>query len=112
MNSYRTRKTAARINSADEYRELPQLPEELSQLPGDLSSKATRGGDPGRLLSIGAKTLAGVGLGLVTVLAGAAVLGLAAEVVLVPTLVVKLAGAMAGGGVGMAKGLKDEGKRP
>jgi hypothetical protein len=59
-------------------------------------------------LGIGAKTLAGVGLGLAAVLALPAVLGLATEAVLVPSLLLKLAGGMAGGGVGMAKGLKDE----
>ena len=61
-------------------------------------------------LGVGAKTLAGVGLGLVAVVAGAAVIGIAAETVLVPSLLLKLAGGVAGGGVGMAKGLSDNKK--
>jgi hypothetical protein len=56
---------------------------------------------------VGAKTVAGIGLGLVAVVGGAALLGLAAETVLIPSLLMKLAGGIAGGGVGMAKGLKD-----
>lgn len=62
---------------------------------------------PGSLLGVGAKTIAGIGIGLLTVIGGAALLGVAAEIVLVPSLLVKLAGGIAGGGVGMAKGLKD-----
>lgn len=62
---------------------------------------------PGSLLSVGAKTLAGIGIGLLAVVGGAALLGVAAEVVLVPSLLVKLAGGIAGGGVGLAKGLSD-----
>jgi len=58
-------------------------------------------------LIIGAKTLAGVGIGLVAVVAGSLALGVVAETVLVPSLLMKLAGGIAGGGVGMAKGLKD-----
>ena len=58
-------------------------------------------------LAVGAKTIAGIGIGLVAVVGGAALLGLAAETILVPSLLLKLAGGIAGGGVGMAKGLKD-----
>jgi hypothetical protein len=58
-------------------------------------------------LIIGAKTLAGVGIGLVAVVAGSLAIGVVAEAVLVPSLLLKLAGGIAGGGMGMAKGLKD-----
>jgi len=63
--------------------------------------------NPGSSLIVGAKTLAGIGIGLITVIAGSAVIGVATEAILVPSLLVKLAGGIAGGGVGMAKGLKD-----
>ena len=61
----------------------------------------------GSSLIIGAKTLAGVGIGLVAVVAGALAIGVVAEAILVPSLLLKLAGGIAGGGMGMAKGLKD-----
>ena len=61
-------------------------------------------------LSVGAKTVAGIGIGLIAVVGGAALLGVAAEAVLIPSLLVKLAGGIAGGGLGMAKGLKDANK--
>jgi hypothetical protein len=56
---------------------------------------------------VGAKTLAGVGIGLLCVVGGAVLVGVATEVMLVPTLLVKLAGGITGGGLGMAKGVKD-----
>lgn len=59
------------------------------------------------LLIVGAATLAGVGLGLVAAVAGAAVIGLAGEAIMAPALALKVAGGLAGGGVGMAKGLKE-----
>jgi hypothetical protein len=62
---------------------------------------------PGLSLIVGAKTLAGIGLGLVAVITGAAVVGALSEAILVPSLLLKMAGGVAGGGVGMAKGLKD-----
>jgi hypothetical protein len=62
---------------------------------------------PGSSLIVGAKTLAGIGIGLVAVITGAVVVGAATEAVLIPSLLLKLAGGVAGGGVGMAKGLKD-----
>ena len=68
------------------------------------------GGGISPSFAIGAKTVAGIGLGLVTVVAGSAIIGLAAETVLIPSLLLKLAGGIAGGGVGMAKGLQDVGK--
>jgi len=68
---------------------------------------ASRAGSPGSLLGVGAKTIAGIGIGLLTVVGGAALLGVAAEMVLVPSLLMKLAGGIAGGGLGMAKGLSD-----
>ena len=58
-------------------------------------------------LAVGAKTVAGVGIGLLAVVAGSAIIGVAAETVLVPSILLKLAGGIAGGGMGMAKGLKD-----
>ncbi len=58
-------------------------------------------------IAVGAKTIAGIGIGLIAVVGGAAVLGLAAEMVLIPSLLMKLAGGIAGGGVGMAKGMND-----
>jgi hypothetical protein len=64
-----------------------------------------------RSLAIGAKTLAGIGLGVVGVLVGAAALGVALEAILVPTLVLKLAAGITGGSVGLAKGLGDERRR-
>jgi hypothetical protein len=65
---------------------------------------------PASSLSIGAKTVAGIGIGLLAVVGGAALLGVAAETILIPSLLLKLAGGAAGGGVGMAKGLKDANK--
>jgi len=62
---------------------------------------------PASLLSVGAKTIAGIGIGLLVVVGGAALMGIAAEAVLIPSLLVKLAGGIAGGGLGMAKGLSD-----
>ena len=61
----------------------------------------------GSSLLVGAKTLAGIGLGLLVVVAGVAVAGVATEAILVPSLLLKLAGGITGGGMGMAKGLTD-----
>ncbi len=58
-----------------------------------------------RSLAVGAQTLAGIGLGLLTVIVGAAIAGLALETLVVPGLLVKLAGGVAGGGIGMARGI-------
>lgn len=63
--------------------------------------------DAAAYTSIAAKTLAGIGIGLLAVMGGAFVLGLAAETVLIPSLLLKAAGGIAGGGAGMAKGIKD-----
>lgn len=62
-------------------------------------------------LNIGAQTVAGVGLGLVGVIAGAAVLGIVAEAVIIPTLMAKLAGGVAGGGLGLAKAVHEDNRR-
>lgn len=62
---------------------------------------------PGSSLVVGAKTVAGIGIGLLAVVAGSVALGIAAETVLIPSLLLKLAGGIAGGGVGMARGLND-----
>ena len=67
----------------------------------------SRAATSGSLLGVGAKTVAGIGIGLLTVVGGAALLGVAAEMVLIPSLLMKLAGGIAGGGLGMAKGLND-----
>lgn len=58
--------------------------------------------------AVGAKTVAGVSLGLLGILVGAAVAGALLETVIIPSLVVKVAGSLAGGGIGLAKGLGDE----
>ena len=104
MSSQRTTSTAARIAGIRGSRGIERTPRQRSVPARRISAS-------GAWLSIGAKTVAGVGLGLFAVLAGSVVLGLAAEAVLIPSLAVKLAGVMAGGGVGMAKGIKDEGRR-
>ncbi len=64
----------------------------------------------GSTLAVTAKTAAGAGIALVVVLAGAATAGLALEAIIIPSLLVKVAAGLAGGGVGMAKGIKDERK--
>jgi hypothetical protein len=63
-----------------------------------------------RSVAVGAKTLAGIGLGVVGVLVGAATLGIALEAIVVPSLLIKLAGGIAGGSLGLAKGIEDERK--
>ncbi len=95
------------MTGEERYRGLPDertvsespMPEERASMP------------PARLgissLAVGAKTVAGIGIGLIVVVAGSAVIGVAAETILIPSLLIKLAGGIAGGGVGMAKGLKD-----
>jgi hypothetical protein len=79
----------------------PQAEEERAERPASRISPS---------IMIGAKTVAGIGIGLVTIVAGSALIGLAAETVLIPSLLLKLAGGIAGGGVGMAKGLQDVNK--
>lgn len=59
-------------------------------------------------LAVTAKTAAGAGLGLVVVLVGAAAGGILAETVLIPSMLVKIAAGITGGGVGLAKGIGDE----
>ena len=61
-----------------------------------------------RSLAIGAKTLAGIGVGVVTVLLAVATAGIALEAVVVPSLLLKVAGGIAGGSIGLAKGIGDE----
>ena len=63
-------------------------------------------------LVIGAKTLAGIGIGLLAVSGGFLLIGALAEAAVVPSLLLKLAGGLTGGGLGMAKGLKDASKSP
>lgn len=62
-------------------------------------------------LIVGAMALTGVGLGLMAVIAGSFLFGLATEAFLAPTLLAKVAGGLAGGGVGMAKGVNDVQRR-
>jgi len=71
------------------------------------SQRALRGLSPSVSLMVGAKTIAGIGIGLLVIMAGAVGLGMAAEAVLIPSVLAKLAGGIAGGGLGMAKGLSD-----
>jgi hypothetical protein len=58
-------------------------------------------------LIAGATALAGAGLGLIAVIAGSFLFGLATEAVLAPTLLAKVAGGITGAGAGMAKGVRD-----
>ncbi len=62
-------------------------------------------------LIVGAKTIAGAGLGLIVVVGAVTAIGALAEAILIPSLLVKVAGGLAGGGLGLAKGLKDERKK-
>lgn len=71
---------------------------------------APQSSGPQSFLAVTAKTAAGAGLGLVVVLVGAAAGGILAETVLIPSLLVKVAAGIAGGGVGLAKGIGDERK--
>jgi hypothetical protein len=81
--------------------------------PSPQRSAAKKGADSyttKNSLIIGAKTLAGVGLGLLAVSGGFLLVGAFAEAAVVPSLLLKLAGGLTGGGLGMAKGLKDAGE--
>ncbi len=79
--------------------------------PGQRPGPQQQGGNQGESsLLVGAKTLAGVGIGLVTVVVASTAVGLVVETVVIPSLLLKLAGGIAGGGLGMAKGLSDERK--
>lgn len=71
------------------------------------ANRVVQGNHPGTSLVVGAKTIAGIGVGLLAVVFGSVALGAVAETVLIPSLLLKLAGGIAGGGVGMAKGLND-----
>ncbi len=74
------------------------------------TTKGANGFSAESSLIVGAKTMAGVGIGLLTVVAAVTAVGIAAEGLLVPSLLLKFAGGIAGGGMGMAKGLNDERK--
>ena len=101
-NDYRSSKAGGFRGLAGQYAESgPAISERRAVEKKNPSSSA---------LIVGAKTLAGIGIGLVTVIGGAAIIGVAAETVLIPSLLLKLAGGIAGGGVGMAKGIKDTSK--
>lgn len=93
--------TAASRRYSQRYGREPSLEAETeTQKPGSVSPS----------LVIGAKTLAGIGIGLLAVTGGALVIGAVTEAVIIPSLLLKLAGGLTGGGIGMAKGLK--GNRP
>lgn len=64
----------------------------------------------GSALAVTAKTAAGAGLGLIVILGGAAAVTVLAETVLIPSLLAKVAAGIAGGGLGLAKGMADERK--
>ncbi len=61
-----------------------------------------------RSLAIGAKTLAGAGIGIIGVLVGTVLAGALLETVLLPTLLLKVAAGIAGGGIGLAKAVGAE----
>ena len=63
-----------------------------------------------RPVKVGAKTLAGIGMGMGAVIIGSAAVSLVGSAVLVHALVIKLsAGAgLAGGGIGLVKGLAEK----
>lgn len=61
-------------------------------------------------LLLGAKTMAGIGVGFVVVVIGATGLGAVLEATIVPTVLAKVAGAIAGGGIGLSKGIHDQRK--
>ncbi len=59
---------------------------------------------------MGAKTMAGIGVGFVVVVLGATGIGAILETAIIPTALAKVAGAIAGGGVGLSKGIHDHRK--
>ena len=61
-------------------------------------------------LLLGAKTMAGIGIGFVVVTLGATGVGALLEATIIPTVLAKVAGAIAGGGVGLSKGISDNRK--
>ena len=68
------------------------------------------GMDTEEAILLGAKTMAGIGLGFVVVVLGATGIGAVLEATIVPTVLAKVAGAIAGGGVGLSKGIQDHRK--
>ncbi len=62
------------------------------------------------VLLISAKTLAGVGVGFITVVLGTTGIGAILESTLIPTVLTKTAGALAGGALGLSKGINDSRK--
>ncbi|MGK5083021.1 hypothetical protein WDW37_06920 [Bdellovibrionota bacterium FG-1] len=62
------------------------------------------------LLMTGAKTMAGIGIGFVIVTLGATGVGALLEATIIPTTLAKVAGAIAGGGIGLSKGISDNRK--
>lgn len=63
--------------------------------------------DTEEVLMMGAKTLAGIGLGFVVVALGATGVGALLEATIIPTALAKTAGALAGGGIGLSKSITD-----
>lgn len=63
----------------------------------------------GSAVIVGAKAAAGVGIGVLAVLGAASVVGLIfLEAILIPTVLATVAGGLAGGGIGLAKGISSE----
>lgn len=63
------------------------------------------------LLLIGAKTIAGIGIGFMVVIFGTTGIGAVMESTILPTILTKVAGGMAGGALGLSKGVTDSRKR-
>ncbi len=62
------------------------------------------------MLLLGAKAMAGIGVGFVVVTLGATGVGALLEATIIPTVLAKVAGAIAGGGIGLSKGISDNRK--
>jgi len=92
---------------AGELRELHCKDEPVEETPREREAPIVAAPRPMSSLGVGAKAIAGIGIGLLAVVGGSAVLGVVAETVLIPSLLLKLAGGVAGGGLGLAKGIKD-----
>ncbi len=80
------------------------------------SAKATeevnleKGLETEEMILLSAKTAAGIGIGLVVVTLGATGIGAVIDAVIIPTVLAKMAGAVAGGGLGLSMGITDNRK--
>ncbi|MBF0492775.1 MAG: hypothetical protein HQM15_08345 [Deltaproteobacteria bacterium] len=63
------------------------------------------------LLLVGAKTIAGIGIGFIAVILGTTGIGAVLESTLLPTALTKAAGGLAGGAIGLALGISDSRKK-